>query len=446
MTEPRLEQALGLRECVMIAVGGMMGSAVFGISGMTYAMAGPAALVSWLLGGLIMLLYSFNIAELATTFPRAGGIFVYPSETLGKTKAQKVFLGWIASWSWLICVVIGTGFSAIFIAGYLGAIFPGLQQYTVPIGVLWVILCWFLNVIGISQLGKINTVLTILLLLLCLGYIFLGIGNVDFANFSPFFNTGSMGSKGILASIPMAMLGYGSVIAIASIAEEIKDPQKTIPKAIGLSQLIVIIFYIVMLFVTFGNVYWQELAPNTPQFFAPIEYAASKFAPGSKLPVAISLAAILAITTTMLVMVMDAGRILLALGRAGFLPHVFSGISEKYKTPFFSLTIVGIISALIAAFPAFAQQIVGTGSFTMAVMVILEVLSLMALKKHPVHTQGKFELRWGPVAPVLAIIAVIITVSQLEAASITMSAWLYLIAVLWFAIRYFTDKEAFISA
>ncbi|MGI6484850.1 MAG: APC family permease [Tepidanaerobacteraceae bacterium] len=446
MSEPRLAQALGLRECVMIAVGGMMGSAVFGISGMTYAMAGPAVLISWLLGGLIMLIYSFNIAELATTFPRAGGIYVYPSETLGKTKAQKVFLGWIAAWSWLVCVVIGAGFSAIFIAGYLGAVFPGLQQYTVPVGVLWVILCWYLNIIGISQLGKINTVLTILLLLLCLGYICLGIGDINFSNFSPFFNTGSMGSRGILTAIPMAMLGYGSVIAIASIAEEIRDPQKIIPKAIGISQFIVVCFYFVMLFVTFGNLPWQELAPNTPQYFAPIEFAASKFAPGSILPVLISLAAVLAITTTMLVMIMDAGRILLALGRDGFLPKAFSSISDKYKTPSFSLTIVAAIAAIIAAFPAFAQQIVGTGSFTMAIMVILEVLSLMALKRNPVKTEGQFQLRLGSALPVLAIIAVIITVSQLDTASITMSAWLYLIAVIWFAIRYFSNKESFISA
>ena len=243
----------------------------------------------------------------------------------------------------------------------------------------------------------------------------------------------------------MAMLGYGSVIAIASIAEEIRDPQKIIPKAIGISQFIVVCFYFVILFVTFGNLPWQELAPNTPQYFAPIEFAASKFAPGSILPVLISLAAVLAITTTMLVMIMDAGRILLALGRDGFLPKAFSSISDKYKTPSFSLTIVAAIAAIIAAFQHLPsklwEQVHYNGHHGNSGSAVT-----YGIKEKSVKTEGQFQLRLGSALPVLAIIAVIITVSQLDTASITMSAWLYLIAVIWFAIRYFSNKESFISA
>ena len=76
---------LGMSECIMIAVGGMMGSSIFTLSGVTYGMAGPSAMLSWAFAGVILLLYAMSLAELATTFQTSGGIFIYPYKVLGKT-------------------------------------------------------------------------------------------------------------------------------------------------------------------------------------------------------------------------------------------------------------------------------------------------------------------------------------------------------------------------
>ena len=97
---------LGTLECVMILVGGMVGSAVFSLSGLTYAMAGAGTIVSWIIGGLILLLYGLETAELCSIYPESGGIFVFPHEALGKTRLGKEAWGWGAAWS-LLNVNIG---------------------------------------------------------------------------------------------------------------------------------------------------------------------------------------------------------------------------------------------------------------------------------------------------------------------------------------------------
>lgn len=441
-----LKKVLGLKECIMIAVGGMIGSAIFGISGITYSLAGPAALLSWFLGGLIILLYALNVAELATTFPEAGGLYVYPSKTLGRTKSQRTFFGWIAAWSWLNVTILGTAFSAIFVSHYLGSLITAVKPYVVPMAVLWIAICWYANIRGASLMGKLSVFLTGFLILICLLFVGVGLGHVNFNNFSNFFSGGVMGSRGIITAIPMAMLGYGSVIAIASIAEEIKNPRRTVPRAIGSAVFITVAVYLLILFVTYGILTWQEVNPQSASYYAPLHAAVMKFASGNYwLTPLISVAALLAITTTMLVLIMDAGRTLLAMGRSKFLPEKFAAINEKYNTPAFGLTVAAAASAVIACFPQFIQQIVGTGSLTSGIMVIIVVFSLIAMRRKPKEIEDRFVVPGGNALPAITIIVVVVTLSQLTKDSFILSGWWYLIGILWFAFRYFTNRDLFTS-
>lgn len=101
---------LGTLECVMILVGGMVGSAIFSLSGLTYTVAGPAAILSWIIGAVILLMYGLQVAELTAIYPHSGGIFVYPYEALGKSKKSKQAWGWIAAWSLLNVNIFGSCF------------------------------------------------------------------------------------------------------------------------------------------------------------------------------------------------------------------------------------------------------------------------------------------------------------------------------------------------
>lgn len=119
---------LSPKACILMAIGGMVGSAIFTLSGVTYGMAGASAIFTWIIAGGVLLLYSLNVSELATTFPESGGVYVYPHEVIGKTERMKDFAGWAAAWSWLNSTVFGTAFAAICVSTYLKEFVPAVKN------------------------------------------------------------------------------------------------------------------------------------------------------------------------------------------------------------------------------------------------------------------------------------------------------------------------------
>ncbi len=433
---------LSLMDCMMIAIGGMVGSSIFTLSGVTYSLAGPAAILSWIIAGAVLLLYALNVAELATIYPESGGIYVYPYKVLGKTKSQKTFMGWLAAWSWLNTSVLGTAFSAIFVSHYLSAIIPAAEKYQVLIAVLWIALCWLLNIKGIAFMGKVNLLLTFSLIGICLIYILVGIPAVDMNNFKPFVGQGILGTQGIFTSIPIAMLAYGSIIAIASVAEEIKDPRKTIPKATGYSVLITVIMYSLILFVTFGLVPASDFISDEGAAYAPLHYATMRSLPGKPwLSTLVSVGALLAITTTMLVLVMDAGRTTMAAARSGLLPSFLSKIDSKSQVPVNAITVVSVIAAIIACFPQFTMQIIGTGSLCSGITVIILTITLIVNRKNNAQVEGAFRVPGGMLFPALTLIILAVTLSKLERDAYILSGYWYLLGLAIFIIAYLTNKD-----
>jgi len=111
---------LGLRDSTMILIGGMIGSAIFSLSGLTILSAGPASMISWVIAGIILFFYALQTAELSTIYPHSGGVYVFPAKALGKTHNQGRLNGWISSWAFLFGNVGGVAFSAMYIGIYLG--------------------------------------------------------------------------------------------------------------------------------------------------------------------------------------------------------------------------------------------------------------------------------------------------------------------------------------
>ena len=212
-----MTKKLGTLECVMILVGGMVGSAIFSLSGLTYAMAGAATILTWIIGGGILLLYGVQTAELCTIYPESGGMFVFPYEALGKKRASKEAWGWLAAWSLLNVNIFGAGFSAIYVSTYLSQSFPALANYQILLAVVWSVACTLLCLFNITVAGRVNLVLTLALIALMLFYTIVSFtsGAFDPSNFTPFFGRGSLGNSGFISAIPVAMLAYGAIISVA---------------------------------------------------------------------------------------------------------------------------------------------------------------------------------------------------------------------------------------
>lgn len=118
--------SLGLWTCVAMIAGGMIGSSIFSLSGLTMTAAGPAAIITWAIAAAIMLCYGLVCAELSTRFPKSGGVFVFPSKALGKTEEQGRLWGWISTWGYINANIVAIAFAAIYVGTYLSVGFPRL--------------------------------------------------------------------------------------------------------------------------------------------------------------------------------------------------------------------------------------------------------------------------------------------------------------------------------
>ena len=133
MSEQVNDGKLGLLSATTMLIGGMIGSAIFSLSGLTMAVAGPASVLSWLIAALVMLLYGMIISELASIFPRSGGLYIFPAKAFGG-KAGQIW-GWLSCWGGCITNCIAVAFSAIYVSTYLGVSIPALNNLQVPLAV-----------------------------------------------------------------------------------------------------------------------------------------------------------------------------------------------------------------------------------------------------------------------------------------------------------------------
>ena len=135
MATERIERegTLGLLSCVTIIVGGMMGSAIFSLSGITIYYAGPAAILSWVIAALVLFMYGLQVAELSTIFPKSGGVFVFPSRSLGKTERHGKIWGALSTWGYVNANIVAIAFAAIYVATYLGVGFPVFSRLQIPL-------------------------------------------------------------------------------------------------------------------------------------------------------------------------------------------------------------------------------------------------------------------------------------------------------------------------
>ncbi|HCU31110.1 MAG TPA: amino acid permease, partial [Sphaerochaeta sp.] len=245
---------LGLFDSVHLLVGGMIGSAIFSLSGITILQAGPASLLSWMLGGLILLAYGLQTAELASCYPQSGGIFNFPAQLLGKTREQGRLWGWISAWAYLFGCIAGAAFSAIYIGIYLGVAFPALGSLQVPLGIVAVLLSGALNIARFRITGRATTILTLFLggtLVLFTIAVFTS-GSWDASLLLPFFTQGNGGATGFLGALPLAMVAYGAIVALSFLVGEVENPNKTVPKAMAIAMAVVLVFYLAVLMATLG--------------------------------------------------------------------------------------------------------------------------------------------------------------------------------------------------
>lgn len=399
-SDATFDERLGLLDCVLLSLGGMVGSAIFVFPGSTGRLAGPAAVGAWLLAGLLMLAIALCYTELALAFPETGSPAVFPYEALGPYPSVRAFASYLGGIGYAAGWVFGITVSALAIADYLAVLFPAASGHVAAIALVAILLAALVNLLGVGIASRTNLLLSALLLAVLVAFVAAGFAHFRPRNYDPLLLGGPVR---FFAAVQIALTAYGAWTAIPSAIEEIRRPARTVPRAILLSLGVATLLYTGIVAALHGVVAPGRFAEGSA-LTAPLGLAADAIG----LPwlrTLLVIAAVGAIFTTMLVGVMSAGRVLFALGRTGTIPGWFAATSDRFRVPWVGIVAVAAVAGALAAVPQYFYQllviasIVGTG-----VPYAINILSFVGLRHYRTDVEPPFRAPGGYALPVAAFL------------------------------------------
>ncbi len=329
MTNPKLAKKLNLIDIFCVASGAMISSGIFILPGLAHARAGPAVIMSYFLAGLLALTGVFSQAELVSAMPKAGGTYFYVTRSMGPAVGT---VDGLLTW---FSLCLKSSFALVGMAAFTSILFDfNIHLIAISLCVIFVAI----NIIGIKEAGRIQIALVVFLIGLMILYVILGIPNIKVEYFKDF---ASKGIPAVFSTAGFVFVSFGGVLKIASIAEEVKDPDRVIPLGMILSLVTVGALYMLVVFVTSGVLGASSLDNS----MTPLSDGALVFM-GEWGRILLSVAAILAFITTANAGIMAASRYPLALSRDGLLPGIFQQINRKFQTPHMAILFTGTVMIL----------------------------------------------------------------------------------------------------
>lgn len=423
-----LPRTVGLRDLLLLSVGGMIGSAVFFFPAFTGQWVGPAAVLAWLTAGVGMVAVALCYTELATAFPESGGPAVFPAETLGSNALVRRFFSYLEGTSYALGWVFGVAVSAWYVANYLGAIPPlaGVRGHTVLFGLLAVAASLAVTLSGIDVTKRANLVLTAFILAVLAVVAAVGLANGSPENATPFFTgTGTQ----FLAAVGVAITGYGAWTVVPAAAGEVKNPEWTIPRAIVGSLVLTTALYTVVVVALHVTVPASAFQQGNLVMVAPL----SAVVVDAGLPLlanyALPVAALVAIFTTMLVGMTSSARVLAALAGRGTFPSAFAATSDRTNAPYVALCVVAIAAGAVVV----GKQVVGGIVLAALVGTVLpyaiNIASFVGLRVYRTDVTPTFRAPGGLLTAAVAfgflvLLGVGLSVDHPVAAALTLAALL----------------------
>ncbi|MEF8936442.1 MAG: APC family permease [Halovenus sp.] len=345
MPESDLERSLGLYSTMMISMGAMIGSGIFVLPALGYKKAGPAVVFAYVLAALVVLPAALSKAEMSTAMPESGGTYLYIDRALGP------LFGTIAGIGAWFSLVFKSSFALVGLGAYLLLFAPisqgQIEFVALGLGVLVVVL----NISGTELSGRVQAIIVSLVIAGLTAYTanagFIG----DTSRFTPL---ASDGTGGVITAAAFVFVSYAGVTKIASVAEEVKDPGKNLPRAMLGSLGIMTVIYIAVVAAIIGLSDPETLKTGGPGGTASLtpmaDGAAALF--GGFGVLIISVIAVVALTSMANAGILSSSRFPLAMSRDRLLPPDLQTIDTRFKTPRNSILLTGaVLLALIAFVP-----------------------------------------------------------------------------------------------
>jgi APA family basic amino acid/polyamine antiporter len=411
-----LKRTLNLLDATSVGIGAIIGAGIFVVLGVAIGYAGPAVIISIVIAGIVGSFTAFSFAELGSAIPKEGGAYAYTNDLISPS------VGFIVGCLWIFAQIVAGSTISLGFASYFVAIFPVFSVRIVAIIAASALTA--LNLIGIKQSTAVNNVLVMVkIAILCL---FIGFGVLYFQpqNLSQFSPNGLYGILQGAGFIFFAYLGFGR---IATLGEEVKNPEKILPLSILIALIVSVVIYILTGFTATGLQSYQILA----QSGSPLAEAA-KATGNFTLVAAVSLGALIATTSVLLTNLIGLSRVAFAMARNNQLPKSIAKVSSKFGTPYVSILAMGALLTVLA-FILDLKQAAAITSFSILCVHLTVNISAINLRRKKADAI-KFRVPFYPLVPSLGLVSCIILMFSLPQESwavaavvVIVSAALYLL-------------------
>ena len=330
MTSPpsRLHRAIGVRAATVVGLGAMLGTGVFAVWTPAYALAGPWILVGLLIAGAVAILNAVSTVRLARVLPESGGAYAYGRAFVGRPA------GLIAGYAFVVGKSASAGAAALTIGAYA---WPGYERL---VGLAAVAVALALDLRGIVRSVRVSAVL-VAIVLLVLATLAIAWWSTDSA--LPSSTAATPSGLDLLAASGLLFVAFAGYARITVLGEEVRDPARTIPRAVVASFAIVFVVYVVIAAMVVAAVLSGVALSAAP--LTDIAQAAA----GEWLIVIVRIGAVVAAGAVLVSLLAGVGRTLFAMADRGDAPRPLSAVAARTRTPYRAEIAAAVLAALVVA-------------------------------------------------------------------------------------------------
>lgn len=416
-SSPALARKLGTTDAVVIGLGSMIGAGIFASFALAAAAAGAGLLIGLAIAAVVAYCNATASAQLAAQYPTSGGTYVYGRERLGE------WPGFLAGWSFVIGKTASCAAMALTFAAYAA---PG--GWEKPVAVAAILVLAAVNYFGVTRTAGLTRIIVAVVLLVLALVVVVGLSAGNPAGNDLAEDLYADGPYGILQSAGLLFFAFAGYARIATMGEEVKDPQRTIPRAIITALFIVLVVYALIAVTVLVVIGPEKLATSA----APLVEVVTAANAGWAAPI-VRIGAAAAALGALLALVAGVGRTSLAMARNRDLPVWLAGVHPKHKVPHHAeIALAVIVSILVLTVDL--RGAIGFSSF--GVLLYYFIANVSAF------TQAKEQRRYPKALQILGATGCLVLVGTLPIASIVVGVIVLLVGVAYRLIRLRVQRDA----
>jgi basic amino acid/polyamine antiporter, APA family len=410
VTQPGLARRLGTFDAVIIGLGSMLGAGVFAAFSPAAAAAGAGLLIGLAIAALVAYCNATASAQLAAQYPTSGGTYIYGRERLGP------WWGFLAGWGFVVGKIASCAAMALTFAVYLVP-----SSWIRPVAIAAVIILAAVNYYGITRTAALTKIIIAIVLATLALVVVASLSASSLTASVQSWDFAAGGWYGILQSAGLLFFAFAGYARIATLGEEVREPERTIPRAILIALSIVVLIYLIVgasILIAIGP---AAVAATPAPLVATVEAAGWTWA-----TLLVRLGAAAAALGALLALIAGIGRTTLAMARHDDLPRWLAAVHERHQVPHHAeVAVAGLVCVLILLVDL--RGAIGFSSF--GVLLYYLIANVAA------YTQGSDRRRFPRILQIIGVLGCGTLVLTLPLRAVLIGAVVYAAGICYRAIR-----------